>query len=194
VRSNFRSYLTHYRTAFAYSNFLYLQGYSLSYDQPSFVTKGAFQAYHVPPFEHMDLAARYGPEDIWVTAKKLTPWLLPYLLYYGFSHLTGVDKSRSSTRVQMSSAYPLPGAYPDYGFQEDPPLAHRFPHLHALLLCPIRSLFRIVGSSSRMDGGIISLLSTTALLTTSCRTGLVAGRYGISQHTLIINEEDTCYP
>ena len=46
--------------------------------------------------------------------------------------------------------------YPEYGFQEDPPLTHWFPHLHALLLCPIRSLFRIVGSSSRMNGGIIS--------------------------------------
>ncbi len=111
-----------------------------------------------------------------VTAKKLTPWLLPYLPYYGFSHLTAVDKLRSSTRVQMSSAYPLPNTYPDYGFQEDPPLAHWFPHLHALLLCPIRSLFRIVGSSSRMDGGIISLLSTTALLTTSCRTRFLSGR------------------
>jgi len=56
----------------------------------------------------------------------------------------------------MSSAYLLPGAYPDYGFQEDPLLTHKFPHLHALLLCPTRSLFRAVGSSSRMDGGIIS--------------------------------------
>ena len=38
-----------------------------------FDIKGAFQAYHVPPIEHVDLAARYGPEDILVTTKKLTP-------------------------------------------------------------------------------------------------------------------------
>ena len=71
-------------------------------------------------------------------------------IYHG---LASVDLS---TRVQMSSAYPLPVAYPDYGFQEGPLLTLWFPHFRVLLLCPTRSLFRVVGSSSRMDGGIIS--------------------------------------
>ena len=73
VPNNYCSYQTHYRSAFAYSNLLYLQSDSSSYDSPSFVAKGAFQAYHVPPLEHVDLAACYGPEDILMTTKKLTP-------------------------------------------------------------------------------------------------------------------------
>ncbi|WP_237713251.1 hypothetical protein, partial [Candidatus Regiella insecticola] len=68
----------------------------------------------------------------------------------------------------MSSAYSLPCAYPDHGFQEDYSLAFKIPHLRVSLLCPIRSLFRIVGSSSSMDGGI---RAPPLYLATSCRTG-----------------------
>ena len=64
----------------------------------------------------------------------------------------------------MSSAYSLPCAYPSFGSQEDRPLAFLIPHLRVLQRCPIRSLFRIVGSSGSMDGGINILLSTTALI------------------------------
>ena len=74
--------LAHYRPAFAYSNLLYLQSYSLSYDLPSFVAKGALQAYHVPPFEHVDLAACYRPEGI-IDDEEVNPQLPPYPLYHG---------------------------------------------------------------------------------------------------------------
>ena len=63
----------------------------------------------------------------------------------------------------MPSTYLLPSTYPAYGYQEDPLLALWFPHLRALRLCPPRSLFRGVGSSSRMEGDSTSLLSITAL-------------------------------
>lgn len=77
-----RSYLTHYRSAFAYSNLLYLQGYRLSYDSPSFVTNGALQTYHVPPLKHVDLAACYRPKGI-IDDEEVNPQLPPYLLYHG---------------------------------------------------------------------------------------------------------------
>ena len=74
-------------------------------------------------------------------------------------------------QIQIPSAYLLPRAHLDRDFQENPLLAFWISHVCVLLLCPIRSLFRIVGSFSRMDGGIF-LSSTTALLATSCRTGV----------------------
>src|SRR4029077_2381892 len=82
-------------------------------------------------------------------------------------------KSRSfKTQVQLVSTYSLPRAYPDNGSQETPPLACLNPHFHALLLCLVRSLFRTIGSSSRMDGGILtSCRVPQLLLATSCRTG-----------------------
>lgn len=152
------SYLIHYRLAFAFSNLLYLQSFSLSYNAPSFVSKGALQAYHVPPFERVDLAACYRSEGI-SDDEEVNPLASSQPSISRHQPFPVIANYDLSTQIQMSSAYPLPGTYPDYGFQEDPLLARRFPHFHALLLCPTRSLFRVVGSSSRMDGGIMSLLS-----------------------------------
>ena len=80
----------------------------------------------------------------------------------------------------MSSAYPLPATNPGYGSQEDPPLALWFPHFRASLLCPTRSLFRVVGSSSRMDGGI-----------TSCRAPQLSWRLRVARSTKLL---PTAYP
>lgn len=103
----------------------------------------------------MNLAACYGPKDI-SDDEEVNPLLLPYLHLIRCQPFSRICKLQSSAQVQMSSAYPLPVAYPDYGYQEGPLLTLWFPHFRALLLCPTRSLFRVVGSSSRMDGGIIS--------------------------------------
>ena len=60
----------------------------------------------------------------------------------------------------MPSAYSLPCAYPSLGSQEDRPLTLLIPHLRVLLRCPIRSLFRTVGSPGSMGGGIMSYHSS----------------------------------
>lgn len=89
-----------------------------------------------------------------MATKKFTPSFLQLLSRKSaaFLVLASIDLS---AQVQISSAYSLPRAHPDCGFQEDCSLAFRIPHVGALLLCPIRSLFRIVGSSSSMDGGVL---------------------------------------
>jgi len=110
----------------------------------------------------MDLAACYRPESF-IGCEEVNPRLLP--LSSRCQPLAVIPHYDLSTQVQMSSAYPLPSAYPDCGSQEDLPLAFSIPHFRVSLRCPIRSLFRIVGSSSRIDGDIVtSLLSITALM------------------------------
>ena len=147
------SYLTHYRSAFAYSNLLYLQSYRLSYDAPSFVTKGALQAYHVPPFERVDLAACYKPKGI-VDGEKVIPRAssIPFILRCQPFTVIGLSRSfnTGSDVFGISTTYYLPRVWLPGGSS-----AHALaPALCASLLCPTRSLFRVVGSSSRMDGGI----------------------------------------
>lgn len=121
--------------------------------------KGILQAYHVPPYEHVNLAACYRLGGI-IDCEKANPRLSPSSTLRGNSRFPCSSHHNLSTQVQMSSAYSLPRAYPGFGSQEDCPLALLIPHLHVSLLCPIRSLFRIVGSSSSIDGGIMSYHSS----------------------------------
>jgi hypothetical protein len=114
----------------------------------------AVQGSHVSLEERVNLAAGYRPR-VTVDCEETNP------LVYSVPHLHGNNRLPCSVNyglsapVQMSSAYSLPNAYPDYGFQEGRPLTPSSPHFRALLLCPIRSLFRIVGSLGSTSGGII---------------------------------------
>jgi len=69
-------------------------------------------------------------------------------------------------QVQMPSAYQLPQAYPVFCYQENRRFTPLIPHPRVRgLLFLSASLFKIVGSSSSMDGGVfLKLKSTTALI------------------------------
>ena len=121
------------------------------------------ELYRLTTFRHssnVNLAACYRLGGI-VDCEKASPRLSPSSTVHGNSRFPCISHHNLPTQVQMPSAYSLPRAYPGFGSQEDYPLTLLIPHLRVSLLCPTRSLFRIVGSSSSMDGGIMSYHSSS---------------------------------
>ena len=107
----------------------------------------------------MNLAACYRPGGI-IDCEKASPRLSPssdYTVTAGyrvFPITTFRRRFRCLRHIHYLALTQI------FGSQEDRPLAFLIPHLRALQRCPIRSLFRIVGSSGSMDGGIMSYHSS----------------------------------
>ena len=76
------SYPVHYKPTFAFSNLLYLYSCNVPYGSSSCFTRGTIKAYHVPPFEHVDLAACFRSRGF-SDDEKFYPQASPSSISYG---------------------------------------------------------------------------------------------------------------
>lgn len=82
--SDLHLYPIHYKSAFAFLDILFLQSIHAPYDALTFIAKGALQSCHVPPIEHIDLAACCRPEGI-VDDEEFAPRIPPPFSGYGLT-------------------------------------------------------------------------------------------------------------
>ncbi len=166
--SDYHSYPDYYRQALAFSDILYQLNHRrfLRFAVQSLLMLGIQLAYHVPPFKFVDLAAcsRPGSCGDRETANPLAVYPLPIPRIQPLSVVLHLTIFRHRFRClqhinsQRSSGLWLPEGESSHDSSPTP--------YGVSLLCPPRSLFRGVGSSSDIDGYLLFLLLSFLVITT----------------------------